>query len=125
MTDQAASVVRSNWWMAHLATTLWFVLLYVLFLLDVFLDPPVSTALFAFNAWLFVYVTFSIAALMGFYYDHSAITEADQDWEPLWWLYVLGSFLLTPSFTSFLYLLQRTRYIGIEIFGRPIGPTQE
>ncbi|WP_251341312.1 hypothetical protein [Haloplanus halophilus] len=119
-----AEEVRSNWWMAHAAAVVWLLLLYVLVLVQAFvLDVSQAAALLAIQGWLFVYLIFSIAAMFGFYYDAVEIADAGRDWEPYWWLYVAASFVCTPSFTSFVYLVQRGRHIGIYALGRKFGPT--
>lgn len=124
MSDTTQAEVRSNWWMAHAVTVAWLLLLYVLLLVQAFvLNPSQAATLLTIQGWLFVYLVFSIAALFGFYYDMVAIVDADRDWTPLWWLYIVSSFALTPSFTSFVYLVQRARHIGIYAFGRKFGPT--
>lgn len=124
MTDTTKAEVRSNWWTAHAATVFWLLLLYVIVLTQTYVfEPSQAASIIAIQGWMFVYLVFSIAALFGFYYDMIAITDADRDWVPHWWLYLGASFLLTPSFTSFLYLVQRARHIGIYAFGRKFGPT--
>lgn len=114
--------VRSNWWMSHIAVVGWSLLAYVFaFALSV-VQPADAWVLIGVSAWLFVYLIFGIAALFGFYYDTKAIRDAGRDWSPRWWLYVAGSFLVTPSITSLLYLFQRIRHVGIRLLGRWFGP---
>lgn len=122
MTEHAE--VRSNWWMAHAATIVWLLLLYVIIVgQSVALNVSQAAKLLTVQGWLFVYLVFSIASLFGYYYDMIAIVDADRDWVPKWWLYILATALLTPSFTAFVYLVQRTRHIGIYASGRKFGPT--
>ncbi|WP_251329700.1 hypothetical protein [Haloplanus pelagicus] len=124
MPDSTQAEVRSNWWMANAATVVWLLLLYVLVVLQAFVfEASRAAALLAVQGWLFVYLVFSIAALFGFYYDAAEIVDAGRDWHPYWWLYVVASFLFTPSFTSFVYLVQRGRHIGLYVSGRKFGPT--
>lgn len=115
--------VRSNWWMSHVAIVGWTFLLYAFVGLNnlvMNLDPV--WALLALQGWLFVYLTFGIAAIFGFYYDTKAIRDAGRDWSPTWWLYVVASFVLSPSVTALLYLFQRLRHVGIRATGRQFGP---
>lgn len=124
MSETSQAEVRSNWWVAHAATAAWMLLLYVLLVVQSFvLDVSQGIAFLTLQGWLFVYFIFSIASLFGYYYDAVAIDDAGREWEPHWWLYIIASFFLTPSFTSFVYLIQRTRHIGIYVSGRKIGPT--
>lgn len=123
MSETSQAEVRSNWWVAHGATAVWMLLLYVLLVVSFVLDVSQGVAFLTLQGWLFVYFLFSIASLFGYYYDAVAIADASRDWAPRWWLYIIASFFLTPSFTSFVYLIQRARHIGIYVSGRRIGPT--
>lgn len=120
--DEQSLAVRSNWWWSHVAVILWTVLLDVFLLTGGSWDLSETMALLFFQSWLFVFLTFTIAALFGFYYDTRAIRDAGREWDPTWWAYVLGSFLVTPTLTSAVYLFQRYRHVGLRYRGRELGP---
>ncbi len=60
--------------------------------------------------------------MFGFYYDAREIQDAGRDWEPKWWAYIIGSFIVTPSLTSAIYLFQRYRHVGIYYRRWQFGP---
>lgn len=103
----------SKWWIPHLFVTVWMLPLYAVMAVHLLVEIS-RTGLFLFlQGWLFVYLIFSLAALLGFYRDAQRLSDSGSDWVPRWYLYVLGSFLLTPSVTSPLYLARRDRHVGI------------
>lgn len=123
MSSEEGLAIRSNWWWSHVAVVGWTLVLYLFVVLNALvlnLDP-VGT-FFAVQGWLFVYVTFGIAALFGFFYDTKAIKDAGKAWAPRWWVYLLASFVVSPSVTGILYLFQRARHVGIAARGRQFGP---
>lgn len=63
---------------------------------------------------LFIMLPISVLwALLGYYWDAKILREADSDWIPLWWLWLLGHIFTTPLLTVPLYLLRRTQKTGV------------
>ncbi|WP_101296158.1 hypothetical protein [Halegenticoccus soli] len=125
MTSDAQLVaVRSNWWWSHVAVVLWTIVLDLFLLIGGSLNLTQTASLLALQAWLFVFLTFTIAALFGFYYDAREIQDAGQEWKPTWWMYIVGSFIVTPLLTSALYLFQRYRHVGIRYRRWQVGPSE-
>jgi hypothetical protein len=54
-----------------------------------------------------------IWAFFGYYWDAKVLREADSDWVPLWWVWLLAHIITTPLLTVPVYLLRRTQKTGI------------
>jgi hypothetical protein len=51
-------------------------------------------------------------AFFGYMWDASVLKDSNSDWVPLWWLWMIGHFLLTPLITAPIYLVLRTTRTG-------------
>lgn len=101
--------VESNWWRPMAVVVLLIPLSFtfgLIYLWDGFIVLTVPVML------LGIYGMFG--SLVGYYRDAKNIKETEGvDWEPWWWLYLLGHILFSPLLTAPVYLFQRWRHVGV------------
>jgi len=82
------------------------------------------TTLFLFGFPLFLPLNKAIIILLFFIYILAAasffgeahrLRNADSDWVPNPWLYLIGYFVLTPLLTVPIYLYRRWRHVGLSL----------
>jgi hypothetical protein len=52
-------------------------------------------------------------AIPGYYWDAKALRAANAEWEPLWWLWLIGHLTISPVVAIPVYWLRRTQKTGL------------
>lgn len=107
MTEQP---INSNYWMWHFSwVVIWpvFVLLFIVYILSDLLAVIIymGVAIFMFAAaW---------GSLIGYWVEAKRLKEAESDWVPMKWLYIIGHIFLSPFIVAPVYFIRRWQKIGI------------
>jgi hypothetical protein len=60
-----------------------------------------------------VSLVYAVATQYAFYAESRLLRERNAPWQPVWYVYVLSSVLLSPFGSAVVYLFNRRRHIGV------------
>lgn len=113
--DDATSEIDSDWWYLPLSTVVLTVLLAAIgfyYLRGYEAGTAGDLPLFQLLELLILLVLLSYISLYAIYRDGKVIRESGHDWRPSYEAYVLAALVISPLVPSFVYVLQRLRYVG-------------
>jgi hypothetical protein len=92
-----------EWWQVHIVV----VVMLPVNILSFMFEPgsPLSLGIAAVGA--FGLILFGPLSLVAYYKDSKMLEERDDNWQPGWISWVVGSFIVTPFVTSTFYLILR------------------
>jgi hypothetical protein len=107
--ESAVELPETRWWYCHVAgVLLWPVGLFMLLLAGL----GDIGALIGVVLVLPLALMAGLGGFLGYYFDAKAIGRSSVEWSPLWWLYMLAHFILSPMLVAPIYLIQRHRHVG-------------